>query len=822
MVRKSADLKHGLYRAVFVNAAFPMFILDLTTRCFLEANAAADKAYGYAGMEWRSVSFFDLYEPEARASLEAHLSRLVVDEVIEVKLAKHLRRDGSEIWVEAGLSLSDGPAARHAVLCVRDVTHQPDPRPNLPQIREQLAFAEDATGLGHCVFNLRLGRQYWSGQQYKNLGREPDSIPGNVDALVQRLHPYDSERANAAIQKCINEGVAFDADWRVVWPDSTEHVIHAQGTRTTGADNLPHTFVCTTVDVTEKRRIEANLRQVRNTLSRSQQIAKIGTWTVDFETASADPSSVETLKMFGFEKGPVSLKEINERVHPDDLPAVEAARSTCIANPGTGYYVQYRIIPRPGELRYVESQAEVQTDASGKVIRMVGYLRDITDAKLAEQEIQRLAYHDETTGLANRVALRRTLDLAMSIEADACDPLALMVIDLSRFHDIFLTLGHSNADVLLRDVAIRIGIALGERSYLAHTGNAQFTAVLSHTDAYEFKPCADSVQTAFEEPFQVAGIKYDLNVHVGIALFPEHASDSTALMRMASVAVYQAKEMGLKMLVYAPKADPFKPGRLALLGEFRNAIRDGQIELYCQPKVDLLTGNVTGAESLVRWRHPRLGMISPSYFVPLVENTELIHVLTRYVLRASVRQYFNWQQDGIHVPLAVNLSTRNLLSRDLVPSLESLLYNWGGSPEWLGLEITESSLIADPDASIAELDTLSRMGFRMYIDDFGTGYSSLSYLMKMPVDVIKVDQGFTMNMLHDKGAAAIVKSTIELAHNLGMTVVAEGVASKEIWNELIQFGCDEGQGFYVSEPFPASGFVGWLKTTGRRVTPIHK
>jgi EAL domain-containing protein (putative c-di-GMP-specific phosphodiesterase class I) len=222
-------------------------------------------------------------------------------------------------------------------------------------------------------------------------------------------------------------------------------------------------------------------------------------------------------------------------------------------------------------------------------------------------------------------------------------------------------------------------------------------------------------------------------------------------------------------------------------------------------------------EALVRWRHPRLGMVQPALFVPLIEDTELIHVLTRHMLQAAVRQYFAWAREGSRIPLAVNVSPRNLLSPDLVPNLEALLHTWGGSADWLGLEITESSLITDPEASLAELAALSSKGFRLFIDDFGTGYTSLGYLTRMPGDVIKIDHGFTMRMLEDPRAAAIVKSTIELAHNLGMTVVAEGTASAEIWDALAAYGCDEAQGFYVAEPFPAAELGAWLESTGRRV-----
>jgi diguanylate cyclase (GGDEF)-like protein len=691
----------------------------------------------------------------------------------------------------------------------------------LSLIREHCALAQELSGTGHCVFELKRGRQSWSRQQCRNFGLQAAGIPDDpgeaIHVLIGCVHELGRPRAAAAVRACIDDGMPFDAEWRLRWPDGSEHIVRVQGSRTDETDDIPYAFVCASFDLTDQRRTEENLRQTRVDLSLAQRIARVGTWIVDFTTDTAITTSEEMHKVFGFSDSEVPLAFLNSRIHPDDLPAVETARSYCLAHPGIGYCVQYRVLPRPGELHYVESQAEVQTDASGKAVRMVGYTHDITEAKLAEQEIQRLAYHDEVTGLPNRVALRRHLERATSMDAPDFAPLALMLIDVSRFQDIGLTLGHNDADLLLKDFSVRIAGAIGTSAYVARTGGSQFAAVLSDAHAYESKPCARAVLRAFEEPFQVAGIQYDISVHIGIALCPGHASDPVALMRKANVAVFRARQIGTDVLVYAAEDDPYKPDRLALLGEFRKAIQDGQIELYCQPKVEMRTNEVIGAEALVRWRHPRLGMISPALFVPLVEDTELIHVLTRHVLQASVRQCFNWQREGMYVPLAVNVSPRNLLSHDLVPSLETLLHTWGGTPDWLGLEITESSLITDPDASIAKLATLSRMGFRLFVDDFGTGYSSLGYLTRMPVDVIKVDHGFTMRMLEDRRAAAIVKSTIELAHNLGMSVVAEGTSCKEIWDALTGYGCDEAQGYYVAEPFPAVELGAWLKATGHRV-----
>jgi diguanylate cyclase (GGDEF)-like protein/PAS domain S-box-containing protein len=818
-------VEEGLYRTAFVRATMPLMVFDLDAGACVEANSAADQAYGYCANEWNAVSLFQIYDAQWHPALEAGLRDLAAAQPGPPVIARHRRRDGSVFWAAASLTPLGEGQRRQVMLCVQDVTPQQETLVELAVIREHCWLAQELSGAGHCVLELKRGRQSWSRQQCRNFGLRPGSIPddldGAIDVLIGCVHELERERAATAVHACIDGGVPFDTEWLLRWPDGSERIVRVEGSRKDEDDGSPYAFVCASFDLTDKRRTEENLRMTRADLSLAQRIARVGTWIVDFATGTVITASEEIRKVFGFSESEVSLAFLNSRIHPDDLPLVETARSYCRAHPGTGYYVQFRVLPRPGELYYVESQAEVQTDAAGKPVRMVGYTRDITDAKLAEQEIQRLAYQDEVTGLPNRVALRRHLERATSIDAPDFAPLALMLIDVSRFQDICLTLGHNNADVLLKDVSVRIAGAIGTIAYLARIGGSQFAAVLSHQHAYDSKRCARTVLKAFEAPFQVAGIQYDINVNIGTALCPGDATDSVDLMRKADVALFRARQIGTDVQVYVAEDDPYKSDRLALLGEFRKAIQDGQIELYCQPKVDMRTNEVIGAEALVRWRHPRLGMISPALFVPLVEDTELIHVLTRHMLQTSVRQFFNWQREGMVVPLAVNISPRNLLSHDLVPTLEGLLHAWGGNPDWLGLEITESSLITDPDASIAQIAALSRMGFRLFVDDFGTGYSSLGYLTRMPVDVIKVDHGFTMRMLEDRRAAAIVKSTIELAHNLGMSVVAEGTSCKEIWDALAEYGCDAAQGYYVAEPFPAAELGTWLKATGRRTRVSH-
>ncbi|MBQ5948474.1 diguanylate cyclase domain-containing protein [Massilia sp. ST3] len=467
---------------------------------------------------------------------------------------------------------------------------QQDALAELSLMRDDVSLAQQLTGMGHCVFDLKLGRQACSTQHCRNVGLDhgamPDSMEAGVALLLGQVDARDRERAAAALRACIDAGQPFDAEWRVRPQREGDEgrILRVEGIREDDPDGSPRALVFASVDLTERRRTEESLRQTRLDLTRAQRIARVGTWTVDFTRGKAIMTAEETRKVFGFDSPEVPLAFLNSRIHPDDLPAVETARRVCLAHPGTGYYVQYRTIPAPGELRYVESQGEVQADAAGAAVRMVGYLRDITEAKLAEQEIQRLAYQDEVTGLPNRVSLARRLEQATMVDAPDFVPLALMVVDVARFQDICLTLGTMNSDALLRDVAVRIRQTFGERVFVARTGGAQFAVLLSDADTYDSKPCARAILKAFEAPFPVAGIHYDINVHIGVALFPGHASDPATLFRKANVAVFRARQIGTELLVYQPEDDPTSRSGWPCLANSARPSRMGRSSCTASPR----------------------------------------------------------------------------------------------------------------------------------------------------------------------------------------------------------------------------------------------
>jgi diguanylate cyclase (GGDEF)-like protein len=386
---------------------------------------------------------------------------------------------------------------------------------------------------------------------------------------------------------------------------------------------------------------------------------------------------------------------------------------------------------------------------------------------------------------------------------------AFCIINLLQFRNINYALGHLTGDAFLAAAETRLTELLPPCALAARVGS-RFPLLLPGHDRAQAEAFAARLRAAFEQPLHANGFGCELTVHVGIAMWPDDGDNHRVLLRKADIALYQAQQVGGAVGVYDAARDPHTPERLSLLSELRGAIARGELQLYCQPKVCMCSGELCGAEALVRWRHPRRGLIPPGDFVPLLEHTDLMLLLTEHMLRESARQCAAWSAQGLRIPLAVNLSSRDVSTLRLSKILPAILDSEGTDSAALGLEVTESSLLLNPQESIVELNRLRVLGFELYIDDFGTGFSSLSYLADLPVQVLKIDHGFTSRMLRDQRAASIVRATIGLAHELGLSVVAEGTADRPTWDALRTLKCDIAQGYYVARPFPAGQMATWL------------
>jgi diguanylate cyclase (GGDEF)-like protein len=423
-----------------------------------------------------------------------------------------------------------------------------------------------------------------------------------------------------------------------------------------------------------------------------------------------------------------------------------------------------------------------------------------------------LATHDTLTGLPNRALLRDRVEQAIRHSHRTGRHVALMLTDLDRFKEINDTLGHQYGDLLLRQIGPRLQGVLRDGDTIARLGGDEFVVMLPDLkSAEDALRLGEKLAKALQEPFSLEGVVVDVGSSIGVAITPENGEDFDQLLQRADIAMYVAKQDNLGVVTYAPELDEHSPTRLALLGELRRAVEtDGELVLHYQPKADLASGQITGVEALVRWQHPVHGMIPPSDFIPLAERTGTIRDLTWRVLRMALQQNASWMAEGIELPVAVNISARCLLDPELPSRVAELLAQAGVPARLLELELTESTVMADPDLALSILQALDAQGIRLAIDDFGTGYSSMAYLKKLPVHELKIDRTFVTRMDQDVSDAAIVRSSLELARNLSLEVVAEGVETPEVWERLTDLGCDVAQGYYLQRPIPAEELTKWL------------
>jgi len=451
-------------------------------------------------------------------------------------------------------------------------------------------------------------------------------------------------------------------------------------------------------------------------------------------------------------------------------------------------------------------------DEIGALAKAFGSMRDGIAKR--EQEIRRLAYWDSLTGLPNRAQFVVLLGEALDEARLRTHPVFVLMMDLDRFKHVNDVMGHSFGDALLQQVAERIRLRVAQANgagHVARLGGDEFAVLLPGVTLEQAQDVAAAILQSLEAPLWLDDQTVDIGAGLGLAGYPGNSSDAEQLLSMAEVAMYAAKHRRDGAVVYNSNMDKASEQNLGLLTQLRNAIENNEFRLHVQPKLRLDTGEVVGVEALVRWQHPERGNVYPDEFIPFAEQTGFIRMLTRWVLERSAELCRALNEQGIYLKISVNLSTRDLLDQDLPNKFNDILVRHKLAPSSFCLEITESAIMDDPVRAQQTLERLHAMGVDLSIDDFGTGYSSLAYLKRLPVDELKIDKSFVMNMESDIGDTKIVRSTIDLGHNMGLRVVAEGVESEAVWRLLAALGCDQAQGYFMSRPLPAEQLIPWIR-----------
>jgi diguanylate cyclase (GGDEF)-like protein/PAS domain S-box-containing protein len=561
----------------------------------------------------------------------------------------------------------------------------------------------------------------------------------------------------------------------------------------------------------ERGRVARELRESQERFRRVFEEGAVGMAVVgpDYRFIEVNDALCQ---MLGYGKGELTRLGIRDISHPEDYDATAEMSRRLFAGELSTYRAEKRYLKKTGEVVWVQLSVSLVRGDDGEPLYSIGVLQDITERKRAEQEMQFLALHDTLTGLPNRTLFTDRLQQAILTASRDGSSFGLLVMDMDRFKEVNDSLGHQTGDLLLQQMAARLRSALRQADTVARLGGDEFGVLpFGVQDLQGSVLAAQKILGAKELPFTLGEATVEVGLSIGIAQYPEHGRDAQTLMRRADVAMYVAKRTKSGHAVYSADQDEHSAGRLALMGELRQAIRSRQLTLHYQPKVDFRTGHTAGVEALIRWQHPTKGLLGPDQFIPLAEQTDLMTLLARYVISESLSQLEAWHRIGLDLNVAVNLSAANLHESTLPDMAQELLQNHGLPPSVLTVEITESAImIAQADRTVRRLRD---MGIGISIDDFGTGYSSLSYLKTLPVSEIKIDRSFVKDMAVDTDDAAIVQPTIDLGHNLRIKVVAEGVEDETTWKMLSLLGCDYAQGWFISKALPADELEAWLRTS---------
>jgi diguanylate cyclase (GGDEF)-like protein/PAS domain S-box-containing protein len=693
----------------------------------------------------------------------------------------------------------------------------------------QLELALGQARMGTWEWNAETDVTRWSPELEAAFGLASGAFGGTFESFVDLVHPDDRECVRNAFAETTAQDASFEIEFRTVtaegqvrWLKATAEVLRNQSGRVIQMIGVGQ-------DVTEAKQADERLRGAEKRYRVLVEQLPLASYVEDLNGESATYISPQIADLVGYTAAEWVADNgfFGKVLHPDDRDRVLGGFAEMHATGQQSEY-EYRLIARDGSVVWVHDAAVVVRDEVGQSLYAQGYMIDISERKRNEksllesqtrlrqqmEKVKHQSLHDDLTDLPNRMLFHDRVEQALKSARRDGSGFAVMLIDLDRFKEVNDTLGHQSGDTLLAEVAGRLRRALRESDTVSRLGGDEFGVLTP--DACEARTAvllAEKLQKELAEPIIVAGLAIEVEASVGIAIFPDHGDDVATLIRHADVSMYVAKESHTPT-VYSADYDHNSLERLTRVAELRRALQRDELVVHYQPQTDTRTGEVHTVEALVRWQHPEHGLLGPDEFVPLAERSGLIRALTRYVLDAALGQCNAWRKEGRVLGVAVNITGRDLVDLRFPDEVGKLLAKWSVPPGRLELEITETTIFTDPARARAVLNRLNELGVRLAIDDFGSGNSSLGYLKRLPIDVLKIDRSFVLTMFENDDDAVIVRATIDLGHNLGVDVVAEGVETEEAARRLTALGCDTLQGYHLGRPQPASDLasIGSAKT----------
>lgn len=626
------------------------------------------------------------------------------------------------------------------------------------------------------------------------------------------LHPEDRESVLTGWRQAVANGSEWSIEHRFRTPAGQETWLSTRAVPLRDSAGRVTGYLGAHTDITDLKRTEKALRASEARFRSYFELPLIGIALIGPDKRWWEVNG-RLCEMLGYERTQLLQMSWAEITCPEDLAVEEAQFERAINRRIEGYSLDKRFIRQNGELLHANASSRCLRRANGLVEYFVIMVQDITERKQAEERLQHLAQYDALTGLPNRTLLTDRLQQAVLRAGRNHTLVGVMLVDLDRFKQINDTLGHSVGDHLLRDMAARLQQCVREGDTISRQGGDEFAILLpdlaGNDDAASM---AQRILDAVAEPCRVSDHELHPSCSIGISLYPRDGQSAEVLLRNADIALYRAKDMGRgNYQFYLSGATMVARERLALEISMRHAVDQQELELYYQPKWDFRAHAIRSTEALIRWNHPNLGLLSPARFIPIAEDSGQILRLGEWALRTAVREIGQLHREGFAgLRVAVNVSARQFRQASLADLVRGVLAESAFEPNCLELELTETILMNPTDDNLTTLKAFKDLGVRVAIDDFGTGYSSLSYLQRFPLDVLKIDRAFVMNLPASASSVAIVETILTLAHGLGLEVVAEGVETVEQLAFLRDHGCDEGQGYYFGHPLPLAEFKNLL------------
>jgi diguanylate cyclase (GGDEF)-like protein/PAS domain S-box-containing protein len=664
--------------------------------------------------------------------------------------------------------------------------------------------------VGGWEVDMLADQVYWTEGVYRIFETSPDEyVPGTAMATAERFFtPESMALIRNSYLDSANQATTHDLEMEAITAKGRRIWVHAVGT-SHWKDRVLLSRTSVVQNITESKSAQSALQDSENRWKLALESTGDGVW--DWHVPSGlEYYSKRLIEMFGFEEGEIASKsmELDQRTHPDDRAEMELARDAHFNGLAPTYFNEHRILCKDGSWKWVLSRGMlISRDADGRPLRMIGTHTDITERKNAEALIRQQAFFDTLTGLPNRRMLRERLEQEIRRSRRDNQQLAILFIDLDHFKEVNDTLGHESGDQLLIEAARRIKQCVRDSDTVARMGGDEFTVILadlSHNDNLE--PLLEKILRSMDALFQIGGEQVFVSASIGITLYPLDATEIEGLFKNADQALYVAKGEGRnRFSFFTPALQEAAQTRVRLASDLRTALSDNQFRVLYQPIVELATGSIHKAEALIRWQHPKRGLVSPAAFIPIAESSGLIVDIGEWVFQQSAAQVQKWRQ-SLHpdFQISVNRSPVQFRHDDSGRASWGLQMHAMGLPgEALVVEITEGLLLDTSDVVGEQLLALGDAGIKVSLDDFGTGYSSLAYLQKFDIDFIKIDQSFVRHLIPGSTDLALCKAIIVMAHALGMQVIAEGVETAQQRDLLKEAGCDFGQGYLFARPVSA-------------------